>query len=253
VEWKSGATSGNVVAGGNGQGNRTDQLNGPVDIIVAKESDLIIICDRDNRRVVCWPRRNGIRGETIMSDIACRGLTMDDNGFLYVSDPENNEVRRFRIGDTRGTIVAGGNGGGNRLDQLNLPTYLFIDHEYSVYVSDRNNHRVVKWMKDAKEGIVVAGGRGKGNTLEQLSSPYGLTVNHLGNVYVADSENHRIMRWSKGAKQGTVIAGGNGQGTGPNQLDRPSGLSFDRHGNLYVVDYGNSRIQRFDIDRRSNI
>ena len=27
VEWKSGATNGQVVAGGNGQGNRNDQLN----------------------------------------------------------------------------------------------------------------------------------------------------------------------------------------------------------------------------------
>lgn len=35
-----------------GQGNRTDQLNGPVDVLVDKKTDSLIICDRDNRRVV---------------------------------------------------------------------------------------------------------------------------------------------------------------------------------------------------------
>ncbi|CAF4510055.1 unnamed protein product, partial [Didymodactylos carnosus] len=50
VEWKWGATSGQVVAGGNEEGNETHQLSNPFDVIVDKERDSLIICDSSNRR-----------------------------------------------------------------------------------------------------------------------------------------------------------------------------------------------------------
>ena len=61
VEWKNGAINGQIVAGGNGKGNRNDQLNCPTNVIVDKENDSLIICDYGNRRVVRWPRRNGTK------------------------------------------------------------------------------------------------------------------------------------------------------------------------------------------------
>ncbi|CAF0761551.1 unnamed protein product [Rotaria sp. Silwood1] len=167
---------------------------------------------------------------------------MDDNGSLYVVDHEKHEVRLYKIGDTQGTVVAGGNGEGNRLDQLSNPHYVIVDRDHSVYVSDWGNHRVMKWEEDATQGIIVAGGQGQGNSLTQLYYPNGVVVDQLGTVYVADSRNHRIMRWPKGATQGSVIVGGNGEGAQPNQFSGPIGLSFDRHGNLYVADFGNARV-----------
>ncbi|CAF4679197.1 unnamed protein product, partial [Rotaria sp. Silwood2] len=113
VEWKSGATNGKVVAGGNEQGNDAHNLRYPADVIIDKERDSLIISDICNKRVVLWPRQNGTRGETIISNIFCWGLTMDDNGCLYVVDNKKHEVRRYKIGDTKGTVVAGGNGQGN--------------------------------------------------------------------------------------------------------------------------------------------
>ncbi|CAF3228579.1 unnamed protein product [Rotaria socialis] len=248
VEWKSGATSDQVVAGGNGQGSGAHQLSNPYDVIVDKERDSLIISDYSNRRVVLWPRRNGTSGETIISDINCVGLTMDDNGSLYVVDYRNNEVRRYRRGESQGTVVVGGNGDGNRIDQLNSPHYVFVDRDHSVYISESWNNRVTKWMEGAEEGIVVAGGEGKVNGLTQLSHPRGVVVDQLGTVYVADCGDARIMRWPKGATQGSVIVGGNDRGGQSNQLNGPFGLSFDRHGNLYVVDNGNRRVQKFDIE-----
>ncbi|CAF4041370.1 unnamed protein product, partial [Rotaria sp. Silwood1] len=247
VEWKRGATSGQVVAGGNGQGSGDHQLYNPQDVIIDKEGDSLIICDYSNRRVVRWPRRNGTSGETIISNIDCWGLTMDENGSLYVTDYGKNEVRRYRKGESQGIVVAGGNGSGNRLDQLSFPQYVFVDRDHSVYVSDWGNHRVMKWMEGANQGIVVAGGQEQGNDLTQLSGPQGVVVDQLGTVYVAEEWNNRIMRWPKGATQGSVIVGVNGSGEQSNQLDRPIGLSFDRHGNLYVVDWGNHRVQKFEL------
>ncbi|CAF3858543.1 unnamed protein product [Rotaria sp. Silwood1] len=248
VEWKLDATSVQVVAGENGQGRGAHQLSNPLDVIVDKETDSLIISDSSNRRVVRWPRRDGAHGETIISKIDCVGLTMDENGYLYVTDIENDEVRRYRIGESKGTLVAGGNGSGNRLDQLSCPQYVFVDREHSLYISDWENHRVMKWVEGEKQGTVVAGAQGKGNDLTQLSSPAGIVVDQIGTVYVADRGNDRIMRWSNGATQGTVVVGGNGRGKGSSQLNGPIGLSFDRDGNLYVVDLGNDRVQKFSID-----
>ena len=121
-----------------------NQLNCPVDVIVDKERNNLIICDKDNRRVMRWPRRNGTNGQIIISNVDCEGLAMDNNGDFYVSDGKKHEVRRWTMNDTCGTLVAGGNGKGDRLDQLNLSTKIFVDEDHSVYVSDFYNHRVMK-------------------------------------------------------------------------------------------------------------
>jgi sugar lactone lactonase YvrE len=246
VEWKCGATKGQVVAGGNGKGDRMDQLSGPTDVTVDKKTNSLIIADMGNKRVVRWSRQNHPNPQIIISNIHCWDLTMNNNGDLYVSDSEKDEVRRWKIGETNGTLVAGGNGKGDHLNQLSGPTYIFVDQDDAVYVSDCNNYRVMKWVKGAKEGIVVAGGQGEGSRLTQLDHPQGVIVDHLGHVYVADSYNHRIMRWCSGSAEGSIVVGGNGFGQQPNQFRYPVGLSFDRQGNLYVVDYGNHRVEKFD-------
>lgn len=248
-EWKRDATHGRVVAGGNGQGNHHDQLNYPTDVIFDKTRDSLIICDYNNKRVVRWPCQNDASGETIISNIGCLGLTMDDSGFLYVVDHDAHAVKRYRIGENQGIVVAGGNGPGDQLDQLYYPRYIFVDREHSVYVSEYENHRVVKWSKDAKQGTIVAGGQGQGHDLTQLSNPYGIVVDQQGTLYVADYANNRIMRWIQGATQGSIIVGGKGHGCQSNQLHGPIGLSFDQEGNLYVSDNGNHRIQKFNIDQ----
>ena len=78
------------------------------------------------------------------------------------------------------------------MNQLNFPTYLFVNEEQAVYVSDTNNHRVMKWNKGTNQGIVVAGGRGEGSVLTQLSYPRGLFVDTTHAIYVVDSWNDRV-------------------------------------------------------------
>ncbi|CAF1619818.1 unnamed protein product [Adineta ricciae] len=247
VKWKYGAHHGQIVAGGNGKGNRKDQLNLPTDVVLDKKNDSFIICDYGNRRVVRWPRRSSKSQQTIIYNIACSHLAIDNTGDIYVSDCEKNEVRRWTKGDNTGIVVAGGNGRGDSSNQLNSPGYIFVDEDNSVFVSDSNNNRVMKWIKGAKEGVVVAGGQGEGNALSQLSNPQGVLVDESGTIYVADSWNHRIMRWPAGATKGTVVVGGNGQGQQGHQFSCPLGLAFDGQNNLFVGDWGNNRVQKFDV------
>ena len=193
VEWKIGASHGKLIAGGRGEGNRLDQLNYPTDVLIDKETNNLFIADQWNRRVLRWSRRQEtIQGEVIVDNVVCEGLAIDHQRYLYVSDIEKNEVRRYTIGDKNGMVVAGGNGRGNQLNQLNCSTYLFVDEEQSVYVSDYNNHRVMKWNKGANQGIVVAGRQRHEGALTQLYYPRGLSVDTSGAIYVADAWNDRV-------------------------------------------------------------
>ncbi|CAF4284958.1 unnamed protein product, partial [Adineta steineri] len=246
VEWKYNAKEGQLIAGGTGQGTGIDQLDLPTDVIVDQQTHSIIIADYRNRRVIQWLNQ---KLQILIQNIACYGLVMDKYGFLYVSNGGRHEVRRWKMGEynTEGIIVAGGNGKGDQLNQLNVPTFIFVDEDQSVYISDQANSRAMKWRKDVKEGTVVAAGNGIGAYLNQLSYPEGVIVDDLGQIYVADRGNHRVMRWSEGKEEGEIVVGGNGPGNQSNQFSYPTGLSFDDEGNLYVADYWNHRIQKFEI------
>ncbi|CAM2711018.1 unnamed protein product [Rotaria socialis] len=247
VAWASGATEGREVVGGIYQKTMIESFSGPADLLIDKNSDSFIISDDTSKRVVRCRRQGDTECEIIISGVEAKGLAIDENGSIYIVDGENNEVIRYNIGDSEATIVAGGNGAGDALNQLNCPHSVFVDQDYSVYVSDEDNHRVMKWADGATEGVIVAGGQGKGDSLSQFSSPRGIVVDPSGTVYVTDLSNARVMRWFKDAKQGEVIAGGNGEGEEPNQLTSPSSLAFDKHGNLYVSNLGSARVVKFEI------
>ncbi|CAF3473219.1 unnamed protein product [Rotaria sp. Silwood1] len=229
VAWKSNSNTGQIVAGGNQEGSELNQLSWPTDVIIDKQNDSFIISDQINRRVMQWPRQNNTNGQIIISDIDCYGLAMDNDGYLYVSDTEKNEVKRWKIGEENGTVVAGGNENGNDLNQLNNPTFIFVDPDNSLYVSDSGNHRVIKWTKDAKEGIVVAGGKHMRISLKGLPNPRGVVVDQLGQIYVATGRGHVMGNLSK-------------------PLAEPTGLAFDQKGNLYVADSAFGRILKFEIN-----
>ncbi|CAF1188846.1 unnamed protein product [Adineta steineri] len=245
VEWKYNAKEGQIIAGENGKGNQMDQLNRPTDVVVDRQNHSIIIADRYTRRVIRWLNENQ---QILIKNIDCFGLAIDKYGFLYVSDRMKNAVKRWKMGEynNEGIIVADGNGKGNQLNQLNFPSFVFVDEEQSVYISDRGNARVMKWRKGAKEGIIVAGGNGEGINLNQLSQPLGVIVDDLDQIYVADFGNHRIVRWCEEKEEGEIVVGGNGEGSQSNQLNGARGLSFDNEGNLYVADAHNNRIQKFE-------
>ncbi|CAF0829191.1 unnamed protein product [Didymodactylos carnosus] len=239
LQWKIGEINGRVIAGGHGQGNALNQLNCPTDVLIDKETNNLLICDRGNRRVLQRARRDdATEGETIIDNVACWELAIDNQRNLYVSDTGKHQVQRYRIDGTNGKLVAGGNGRGVGLDQFNYPTHLLVDEQQNVYVADVWNQRVMQWSKDASTGTVVTKG-----------FPRGLFVDSSENIYVADYGNHQLVCWSKGAAKGTVFAAGDGDKDDTNQTYYPWGVSHDQHGYLYVADHSSHRIQRFPIKR----
>ncbi len=251
VEWYSGAKNGQVVVGRNGKGTPHDQLYRPTDVIVDKKTGSLIICDKENRRIVRWFRKRSLPTEIIMSNIYCGSLTKGDGGSLYIFDLVTGVVTRwYPRSRYEEPIVA--------LDPLGLwaSHSLFVNELFNypnqpVYLSHDRTTRIMKWINGMNKGVVVNDSRNQAADLSQLSNPQGLVVDQLGTIYVVDRLNHRILRWPKGVTQGSTIVGGNGKGNQSNQLDNPRSLSFDLDGNLYVADTGNHRVQRFDIIRNT--
>ena len=238
MQWKMNEAHGREIAGGQGQGNQLNQLNGPTDILIDRETDSLIICDRGNKRVVQWSRQEGTnQGEVLLSGIACWGLAMDEQGYLYISDTENHEVKRFRLGEKDGVVVAGGHGRGAGLNQLNEPSYLFVDGQQTIYVSDTWNHRVMRWDKDTMVGVIVARGFCRG-----------LFVDASQNIYVADYGHRQLRCWQKGTSQATEIGAVYSEADEQNVLYSPWGLTCDQQGYVYASDHFNHRVQRFSLE-----
>ena len=102
------SANGTTVAGGNGAGSNSNQLNGPHGVYVSKNNGDIYIADRANHRIQRWSPgastgvtiagvtgMNGVDATMLNSPV---GVIMNMNEtFLYVSDRENNRTQRYRL------------------------------------------------------------------------------------------------------------------------------------------------------------
>ncbi|CAF4623915.1 unnamed protein product, partial [Rotaria sp. Silwood2] len=126
VEWKWDATSGQVVAGGNGQGSGAHQ-NHEVRRYRRGESQ---------GTVVGGGNGSGNRLDQLSYP---RYVFVDRDHSVYVSDEGNHRVMKLVKGAKQGIVVAGGEGEGNGLTQLSYPYGVVVDQLGTVYVADWGN------------------------------------------------------------------------------------------------------------------
>jgi sugar lactone lactonase YvrE len=111
---------GTTVAGGNGTGSSSSQLNTPTGVAV-DAAGFVYVADTVNDRVQRW-RPGAMAGVTVAggngTGAAANQLDtpwdveVDSAGNVYVSDSYNDRVQRWAPGATIGVTVAGGNGTG---------------------------------------------------------------------------------------------------------------------------------------------
>ena len=144
----SSATNGITVAGGNGQGIDSNQLNLPYGVYLDGSSN-IYVAEYGNGGIRKFPAgstssTNGI----IVASVESMGIYIDGSDNLYAAELDNHGIEKFPSGSTSATIgitIAAGNGRGYADNQLDQPTGVYIDSVGDIYVADNNNGRIQKW------------------------------------------------------------------------------------------------------------
>ncbi|CAF0929098.1 unnamed protein product [Adineta steineri] len=248
------SSNGTVIAGGNGNScTSLNQFYNTVGIALDSSRHLYVSDSGCSRILMFPPNSNSstfgvlIITLSIPEGIFINSLTDD----LYVAVYSTSSVVMIAKNSTVSVVVAGGNGGGNGLNQLYHSNSVYFDYLYtnSLYVTDTDNNRVLKFPSGSTSltnGTIVAGSSSSGSGSNQLSNPRASLVDMNGIVYVSDGGNNRIQRWLPGASSGDTLVGGV-SGTASNQLTFTESILFNENYQLLVVDRGNNRIQIFNI------
>ncbi|CAF0822420.1 unnamed protein product [Adineta steineri] len=133
--------------------------------------------------------------------------------------------------------VAGENGQGNGLNELNQPWSIYVDDDSgSIYIADVANDRIVRWKFGEKIGEIVAGENGHGSSKDQLSYPVDVVLNkEKKSLIICDQQNRRVIQWSlQNSQDNEILISDSYCG----------GVAMDNDGNLYVSDQINNEVSR---------
>ena len=106
VKWNMNDTEGTIVAGGKGRGKNFNQLDYPMGLAV-NDLGTVYVADYWNHRIMRW-FQNSSTGQQIVGDryradrgqcdLNCpAGIRLDDEGYLYVADSQNQRIQKFCI------------------------------------------------------------------------------------------------------------------------------------------------------------
>ncbi len=117
------------------------------------------------------------------------GITVDKEGYLYVSDFANDVVLKFdKLGLMKGKIGFKGIGTGGLLG----PEYLLLDDDENLYVVDSGNRRINKYKNNGEILFSIGDKDDDG----KLKKPAGMYYND-NKIYVCDRALNKIMVYDK--------------------------------------------------------
>jgi streptogramin lyase len=187
------------------------------------------------------------------------GIAVDGNDNLYVTEQENQDVRKITsagvvttLAGTPGTTgSADGTGPAAKFD---LPAGIVVAGNGNVFVADGTNDEI-RMITPAGVVTTIAGSPQNTGSADGTGSaarfflPVGLGIDSSGNLYVADTENDTVREVTQ-AGVVTTLAGtprvfGSTDGTGAAALfDNPEGIAVDSLGNVYVSDFETNTIRK---------
>lgn len=186
-------------------------------------------------------------------------MVVDNSGFLYVADSNNNQIRKVNTSTGDVITVAGDKSklsgeqdGKGTAAKFYYPSSVAKDRSGMLYVVDQYNNllrklstsdfKVTTW---AGAAAVIGSVNGSGSQA-QFNAPSGSVTDSLGNVYLADSGNHTIRKITAAGAVSLFAgtAGTSGSTDSPALFNSPQALAIDSSNNLYVADTGNHTIRK---------
>jgi hypothetical protein len=183
-------------------------------------------------------------------------VAIDSLGNVYVTDYNNNRIRKITSAGVVTTFVGSGAasyGNGTGINSgFNSPSGICIDSSGNLYVSDYGNQRI---RKITSAGVVTTlAGSGTATYLDGTGTnagfwnPGGISVDLFGNVYVGDVNNQRIRKIDATGVVTTLAGSGSFtfvDGIGTNaSFWAAMPTAIDSSGNIYIADSGNHRIRK---------
>jgi sugar lactone lactonase YvrE len=190
------------------------------------------------------------------------GLYVDQAGNIYISDIDNNNIRKVTPNGIISTIAGigtlgySGDGGIATNAQFSAPTKATLDNSGNIIIADGNNN-VLREI-GVETGIIntIAGngtpgysGDGGPAINALLNGPYGIFIDRQNNIFFAEYGNGTIRRIDGITKiittvAGCGIAGYAGDGGPPDSAKLiPEDVTIDQYGVMYIADYENNRIR----------
>jgi hypothetical protein len=159
LSYASGASSGVIVAGGNGPGWNSNQLYYPFGLYFDSVSSSLVISQSNGNNIVRWTLgtnsrslvagdSNGLAGNTSTLLNNPSDVTFDPMGNMYVADTSNHRIQLFMAGESYAVTIAGVSGvsGGNST-MLYAPYSVALDGQLNLYVADTFNQRIQKFVR----------------------------------------------------------------------------------------------------------
>jgi sugar lactone lactonase YvrE len=190
-------------------------------------------------------------------------LVIDSLKNLYISDNNNNRIRKINTSGFIMTIAGigtagySGDGGQATLAEINSPSGITIDKIGNLYFSDFFNNRIRKVNTSgvintiAGNGTTGYTGDGGQATTAEINAPLYLTIDDTGNIYFGD--NNRVVRKVNTSGIINTIAGtgmvgysGDGGAATAAEFSTIGGIKIDNKGNLFISDIGNYRIRKIN-------
>ncbi|MBT3175677.1 MAG: hypothetical protein HOG03_05240 [Desulfobacula sp.] len=193
-----------------------------------------------------------------------KAIIKDSSGNLYISDTNNDKIRKVNtsgvISTFAGTGSAGssGDGGAATSAMLNTPRGIYMDSSGNLYIADKGNDKIRK-VDTSGDISTIAGtgssgssGDGGAATAAQLDEPKGVFKDTTGNLYIADSNNSKIRKVDTSGDISTIAGTGSSGFSGDGslatsaQINKPQAVLMDTTGELYIADTNNSKIRKVD-------
>ena len=191
-----------------------------------------------------------------------QGIITDSANNLYVSDTNNNIIRKITstgsVTTFAGALQSGKTDGMGTAARFNFPMGIIIDStNNNLYVSDYYNNTIRK-ITPAGFVSTFAGniqGSADGTSVDaKFNSPNGITIDPSGNLYVCDSANQTIRKITPATvvttfagtvgQNGTLITGG--VYAGSPDWQNPSELAYDSNANeIYIL--GTNEIRKVSL------